>query len=144
MANDNKLCKPCCQRENTSLDACSTNPGLELRDLVKIHHERRCVNNRCKECFSYGGFNECFDVPVEDKDDHTVVVGSSSGPIAHCPINLQKFKCRPGSGERIFNTGNSDARVWNPDDEVSVGGDGGWECLPCCIRPGYSIDQCPS
>ena len=38
---------------------------------------------------------------------------------------------------------NSNALEWNPDDEISVGIDNGWECLPCCFMSGYSIQQCP-
>jgi len=70
------------------------------------------------------------------------VYGSSSGQILqtlHCPNQQTRFKCRHGQGQRIFNT---NVREWNPDHQVSVGVDHGWDCRPCCNMAGYSIQQC--
>ena len=72
-------------------------------------------------------------VDVNYKRQAELVFDSSAG--SHCPFNLQQIKCRPATGGR-----NTDVIL-----RVMIKMDGKrWECLPCCLKPGYSIEQCPS
>ena len=72
-------------------------------------------------------------VDVDFKGEAELVFNSSAG--SHCPFNLQQIKCRPATGGR-----NTDVIL-----RVMIKMDGKrWECLPCCLKPGYSIELCPS
>ena len=72
-------------------------------------------------------------VDVDFKGEAELVFNSSAG--SHCPSNQQQIKCRPATGGR-----NMDVLL-----RVMIKMDGKrWECLPCCLKPGYSIEQCPS
>ena len=77
--------------------------------------------------------NKKATVDVDFKGEAELVFDSSAG--SHCPSNLQQIKCKPATGGR-----NMDVLL-----RVMIKMDGKrWECLPCCLKPGYSIKLCPS
>ena len=77
--------------------------------------------------------NKKATVDVDFKGEAELVFDSSAG--SHCPSNQQQIKCKPATGGR-----NMDVLL-----RVMIKMDGKrWECLPCCLKPGYSIEQCPS
>ena len=71
-------------------------------------------------------------VDVDFKGEAELVFDNLAG--SHCPSNQQQIKCKPATGGR-----NMDVLL-----RVMINMDGKrWECLPCCLKPGYSIEQCP-
>jgi len=57
----------------------------------------------------------------------------------HCPNSQTRHKCASGQGDIWANTNQNN---WNPDSVVNAGHDDHWNCEPCCLVAGTSLQLC--
>ena len=64
------------------------------------------------------------------------------GRTNHCPRNMVEVPCKPGTGKRVYNTGQG--RTWDPRFEITFNNNDGFDCMPCCSISGTSLIHCPT
>jgi len=59
--------------------------------------------------------------------------------VRDCRRTSVRMVCQRGFGYHMYNTGPSD--IWKPQFEITLSMNNGWDCTPCCIYAGTTLDR---